>query len=202
MRREQSAKKKNHSFLPYRHLMIDLFKKKTRNKLVDKTTWRDEMSANRPTSISKSDSLFDIEKQIKKMTLSNRAFNNYMNKYTKLTQYFTFKVPSILFYPRKKNPKYLPIFYLQKIGYKKKNNDEPKDNNQEKVNDNHSNNALEYNYINNSSKKKENDSIQEKPYGFKYKDTKIVYDKNRLRLNTSFFKNNDLNYNITNINKF
>ena len=71
----------------------------------------------RPLSQTKNESLFEVDKKLKKVTLSNRTFFNYMNKYTKLTQNFTFKIPDILNYPKKKNPKYLSIFNLQKIGY-------------------------------------------------------------------------------------
>jgi hypothetical protein len=78
---------------------------------------------------SKSASLFEVNKKIKKMTLSNKAYFNYMDKYTKLTQNFSFKKPNLSFYPNKKNENYLPIFYLKKVSSKNNSNDNNKTNN-------------------------------------------------------------------------
>ena len=210
MRREQSAKNTQHFFSPYKQFGMDLFKNdnytlyNTRNKLINPSL-KAPASLLRPLSKSKSDSLFEVGKKLKKLTLSNKSFFNYMNKYTKLTQNFTFKIPNVLIYPRKKNPKYLPIFYLQKIGY---NKDDKKDNNKEKMNNDYSNNNNfnEYNnldnvnYLNKYNENENDNTIKEKPYGFKFKDTRIVYDKSKIRVKSSLFKSNSSNFNITNIN--
>ena len=212
-RREKSAK---NLFLPYKQFGIDIFKKdnNTRNNpLLTKP-----ISSYRPLSKTKNESLFEVEKKLKKMTLSNRSFFNYMNKYTKLTQNFTFKTPNISMYPKKKNQKYLPISYLEKIGYKNLQqdiNDENKNNynNNENIEDKFNN----LNYFNNFDKvnldeigNENNDeydnnddrdnTIKEKPYGFKYKDTRIIYDKSKMRVKSSLFRSNNSEFNLTNIN--
>ena len=202
MKKEQTTRNKKPAYLPHKQLGIDLLKKKTRNRLED-SSLRDQYqtSAIRLFSKTKSDSLFDIGKQLKEMTLSNRAFFNYMNKYSKLTQYFTFKIPSILSYARKKNPKYLPLFSLQKISHRNNTDndeDERKNNNQENIKNNESN-IFEYKYVNKSCRMKEKDKIKKKPYGFKYKDTKIILDKTKIKEKPSLFKIRDSNINITNI---
>ena len=203
MMREQTTRKKKLSYLPYKQLGIDLIKKKTRNRLED-SSLRDQCqtSAIRLFSKTKSDSFFEIGKQLKKMTLSNRAFFNYMNKYSKLTQNFTFKIPSIKSYPRKKKPKYLQLFSLQKISHKNDtdgNNDERKNNNNQENIKNNELNIFEYKYVNKSCRMKEKDIIRKKSYGFKYKDTKIILDKTKIKKILSLFQIRDSNINITNI---
>ena len=169
-------------------------------------------------SKTKNESLFEVEKKLKKMALSNRSFFNYMNKYTKLTQNFTFKTPNISMYPKKKNQKYLPISYLEKIGYKNLQqdiNDENKNNynNNENI-ENKFNNLNDFNNfdkVNLDHIEKENNDeydknedrdniIKEKPYGFKFKDTRIIYDKSKMRVKSSLFKSNNSEFNLTNIN--
>ena len=214
IRREQSAR---NLFLPYKQLGIDLFKKNIHLPNSGKNTlfnqrFRTPISSLRPLSRTKSECLFEVEKKLKKMALSNKAFFNYMNKYTKLTQNFTFKTPNISIYPRRKNPKYLPLFYLQKVGYnidQESNNDTNKNNNNEENNYedsgnlNENNNIDQVNYdINDNYKDNENEdnTIKEKPYGFKYKDTRIVYDKSKIRARSSLFRNsNNSEFNLTNI---
>ena len=228
-KREQSAK---NLFLPYKQFGIDIFKKDNnnssniRNNYFNKKIARTPISSSyRPLSKAKSETLFDIEKKLKKMTLSNRSFFNYMSKYTKLTQNFTFKTPNISIYPKKKNPKYLSIFYLQKVGFDKNFekeiiNDDNKTNNNEINFDNLDNindinkfapinfddnlvNIKDNNDIENDNednKDNEENMIKEKPYGFKYKDTRIVYDKSRMRVKSSLFRNNNSDFNLTNIN--
>ena len=218
MKREKSAR---NLFLPYKQFGIDLFKKDnnvTYNKFNSRNNpikLRTPLSSFRQRTKTKKESLFDVEKKLKKMTLSNKAFFNYMDKYTKLTQNFTFKNPNLSLYPKKKNPKYLPIFYLQKIGYK--NIEEENENDNEKTNNDNNfvsfNNNLklkEYqNQAENLKKNEENNKgiddndednvIKEKPYGFKYKDTRIVYDKSKVRVRSSLFKGNHSEFNLTNI---
>ena len=222
-KREQSAKT---LFLPYKQFGIDIFKKDNNNSnnltnsIFSKKMTRTPISSSyRPLSKAKSETLFDIEKKLKKMTLSNRSFFNYMNKYTKLTQNFTFKTPNISIYPKKKNPKYLPIYYLQKVGLDKNvekeiTNDDDKTNNNNEINFGDINDLNKFAPINFDDNlvniKDENDNennnenednvIKEKPYGFKYKDTRIVYDKSKMRIKSSLFRNNNSDFNLTNIN--
>ena len=216
IKRDKSAK---HLFLPYNQFGIDIFKKEgitpynTRNRFVNSILR--PISSFQPSSKIKSESLFDVEKKLKNMTLSNKSFFNYMNKYTKLTQNFTFKTPNISLYPKKKNPKYLPIFYLQKIGYKLPEEENIK--NKEKKNidnifDNFKNlnDIVQVNFFNENNNNLDNENgnenenekniIKEKPYGFKYKDTRIVYDKSKMRVQSSLFRNNNSDFNLTNIN--
>ena len=212
MKREKSAQ---NFFLPYREFGIDIFKDKknhsTRNAFLNKRV-KTPYTHLRPMSSAKNESLFVVDKKLKKMTLSNKSFFNYMNKYTKLTQNFTFKIPDIFNYPRKKNPKYLSILYLQKFGYKDVDNE-----NKKIFNDNtksNSYNTIDFNGFEkisnisniNSKKEKEKENekkenvIKKKPYGFKYGDTRIVLDKNKMRVKSSLFRSSNSGINITNIN--
>ena len=214
LKREKSAR---NLYLPYKQFGIDIFKKEMNTPYNSRNVFfnsllKTPMSSFRPFSKIKSDSLFDVEKKLKKMTLSNKAFLNYMNKYTKLTQNFTFKTPNISLYPKKKNPKYLPIVYLEKIGYK---SEEENINDNEKVNKNENNfinfnfkninDIDQVNYYNNDNNKihldndDDNNFIAKKPYGFKYKDTRIVFDKSKMRAQSSLFRNNNSEFNLTNI---
>ena len=132
------------------------------------------------------------------MSLSNKEFFNYMNKYTKLTQNFTFKSPNISTYPIKKNPKFLSIQYLKQINNKSDN----KDNNDNiKINNSNSSNYINFNKINNYDNNNNNEekTIQEKPYGFKYNKTRIIYDKSKIKAKSSLYKHNNSFLNITNL---
>ena len=209
MKREQSAR---NLFLPYKQFGIDIFKKEnntpysTFNEKNNNFRLRTPLSSYGLRSNPKKEALFDVEKKLKKMTLSNKAFFNYMNKYTKLTQNFTFKTPNISIYPKKKNPKYLPISYLEKFGnnsLKEENvKDNEKINNEDYVNFNVLNlNNEEQNIFKNDDEYNDNEEdnmIKEKPYGFKYKDTRIIYDKSKLRVKSSLYKSNS-EFNLTNI---
>ena len=214
-RREKSAK---NLFLPYKQFGIDIFKKvnniqNNNGNNVFNPLFRTPMSFYRPLSKTKSESLFEVEKKLKKMALSNKDFFNYMNKYTKLTQNFTFKTPNISIYPKKKNPKYLPIFYLEKIGYKNIEQEIKDEDKSQSNNGNNFDNLNDYNnfdqvnlYNNEKYNNEENEInededniIKEKPYGFKFKDTRIVYDKSKMRVKSSLFRNNNSEFNLTNI---
>ena len=212
-KREKSAK---NLFLPYKQFGIDILKKKVTTPYNTKNVSYNTLLRNqsfRPLSKIKSQSFFDVEKKLKKMTLSNKSFFNYMDKYTKLTQNYTFKTPNISLYPKKKNPKYLPIFYLHKIGYKPTEednlNENEKSNKNEKdfINFKNINDIDQVNYVNNENKDNNNNIdndndihyIKKEPYGFKYKDTRIVYDKSKVRVQSSLFRSNNSDFNITNI---
>lgn len=212
-KREKSAK---NSFLLFRQFGIELNNNKDNTPLNNSHNYfslRKKTPLSSQIYKSKSTSLFDVTKKIKRMALSNKAFFSYMEKYTKLTQNFTFKTPHISFYPKKKNPKYLPIFYLEKMSYKNNNSD----NNNSKTNYNFFPKNTKYcNYANlnninlykdnnknddnkNNDDNEDSDIIKEKPYGFKYKNTRIVYDKNKVKTKSNLFKSSNSSINITNL---
>ena len=209
MKREQSAR---NLFLPYKQFGIDIFKKgnntpySTFNEKNINFRLRTPLSSYGHRANPKKEALFDVERKLKKITLSNKAFFNYMNRYTKLTQNFTFKTPNISIYPKKKNPKYLPISYLEKFGnnnLKEENvKDNEKINNEDYINFNVLNlNNEDQNIFKNDDEYNDNEednTIKEKPYGFKYKDTRIIYDKSKIRVKSSLYKGNS-EFNLTNI---
>ena len=96
-------------------------------------------------------------KKLKSTILSNKIFSKYMDNYIGQTQDFCFKSPENNIYPLKKNFQYLPINFQRSQII-----EEPKDETK-KENDNE-------NGIN---------AVIEKPYGFKYKKTRIVIDKDK-----------------------
>jgi len=109
-KRERSAK---NSFLIFKQLGIELNINKDNNTHTF-FSLRKRIPLSSKIYKSKSASLFEVNKKIKKMALSNKAYFNYMDKYAKLTQNFSFKTPNLSFYPKKKDENYLPIFYLKK----------------------------------------------------------------------------------------
>ena len=96
-------------------------------------------------------------KKLKSTILSNKIFSKYMDNYIGQTQDFCFKSPENTVYPLKKNFQFLPI--NERINHIIE--EEPK------VDDIKINNENEEN------------SVIEKPYGFKYKKTKIVINRDR-----------------------
>ena len=112
---------------------------------------------NRPfTSITRDDREVSlISKNMKSMTLSNESYSNYINYYSNLTQDHTFKTPRIINYPIRKNEQYLPITSQQNMG--------------SFITTGRGRNYVFENFL----KDVENKRIIEKPYGFKYGETKI-----------------------------
>ena len=89
---------------------------------------------------------------LKSMVLSNKTFTKYITNYVDNTQEFCFKSPKNTLYPLKKNFQYLPI---------------SKDyNTQKNLKKNLS--VVEF-------------KIREMPYGYKYGDTKIIIDKEKMK---------------------
>ena len=214
LKRERSAK---NSFLLFKQFGIELDNNKINTPLNNSHTCfslRRKIPLSSKIYKSKSASLFEVNKKIKKMTLSNKAYFNYMDKYTKLTQNFSFKAPNISLYPKKKNENYLPIFYLEKINSKNNTNDNSKTRNIFLRNTKYGN-FTSINNINlfktkennknddnkNNDNNKDNNIIKEKPYGFKYKNTRIVLDKNKIKAKSNLFKNSNSSINITNLPK-
>ena len=100
-------------------------------------------------------------KKLKSTILSNKIFSKYMDNYVGQTQDFCFKNPGNTIYPLKKNYQYLPLNIKgtsNNDGHKDDNNNENKDN-----------------------------SIVVKPYGFKYKKTRIVINNIK---DKDFYQNN------------
>ena len=197
----------NHLFLPYKKFGIELLKKRNNNISNNSciNLYYSRIKSSFPSKIyrSKSDSLFYIGKKFKKMALSNRSYHNYMNKYKKLTEKFSFKKPNISVYPIRKNPKFLPI-----KNYEIDNNDKNKKNNKirnDSIKSDDSNNYFNFSKINfenvtNKDKNNNDDNtIKEKPYGFKFKDTRIIYDKSKLSVKSTIFRNSNSQLNLTNL---
>ena len=212
-KRERSAK---NSFLIFKQLGIELNNNKDNTPLNNTHTFfslRKRIPLSSKIYKSKSASLFEVNKKIKKMALSNKAYFNYMDKYAKLTQNFSFKTPNLSFYPKKKDENYLPIFYLKKKSSKNNSNDNSKTNNNIFLRNTKYSNYTNLNNINlfkakesnknddnkNNDNNEDNNVIKEKPYGFKYKNTRIVYDKKKITPKSNLFKYSNSSINITNL---
>ena len=168
----------------------------------------------------KSAILFDAEKEVKKMTLSTNSFCQYMKKNKNNIRQYTFKDKKILAYDLIENTimknkqqkiknKKLPNVYYKKLDineYIKNNNKEKEKENiftQKKGHTVKSDKAIKINkqILNNFLEDKEdnneeNSTIKEMPYGFKYKDTRIIFDKNKLGpIKSTLFPNNENNTN-------
>ena len=138
----------------------------------------------------------ESEKKVKELALSNIKFSNYMNSYDKLTKENCFKTPGNTSYPIRRNLKFTPI----SLTYREKGEEDQKKKNYlykkfgTKENlfsftNNFINSANSKNFFNNFSEESLNieGNIEETPYGFKYKDTKIITDINKYRNNNKHF---------------
>ena len=88
----------------------------------------------------------DYLKKLKSTILSNKIFSKYMDNYLGQTQDFCFKSPECTVYPMKKNFQYLPIDIKRNISAQEVTSDE---------------------------RRNQSNSVIEKPYGYKYKNTRI-----------------------------
>ena len=141
----------------------------------------------RPASMSP-----EISKRLKNITLSNFQYKKYINGYEKVTKDNCFKTPKIAQYPKRKNFQYLHISY-SKTNANVQNNDSIKNS---KINNFFNITNIDNKYSQNSESVYKNISdynlneegkIKKMPYGFKYKDTKIILHlKNK---NNKFLKN-------------
>ena len=93
----------------------------------------------------------NYSKKLKSTILSSKIFSQYMNNYVRLTQDFCFKSPTNTSYPLKKNYHLLPLRERRNLAF-----DENKTNVDNNIN-----------------------SVIEKPYGYKYKKTKIVINNTK-----------------------
>ena len=97
--------------------------------------------------------IYNYSKKLKSTILSSKIFSYYMDNYLGQTQDFCFKSPSNMFYPIKKNFQLLPL------------------------------NSKKYNIFEESKTSYENllNSVVEKPYGYKYKKTRIIIKDNNTK---------------------
>ena len=180
----------------------------------------------------KSAILFDAEKEIKKMTLSTNSFCQYMKKNKNNIRQYAFKDKKILAYDlienaviknnQKIKSKKLPNVFYKKLGINEYIKNKNKEKEKEKGNIFTQNlghtftkdKAIKINkqilYDNKEDNdEEENNTVKEMPYGFKYKDTRIIFDKNKLgpiksvlfpnngnNTNSNLFDNNEFN-NVT-----
>ena len=130
---------------------------------------KDDSLIIRPISSQTKDDLevTKISKKFKSMVLSNITYVNYINSYSNLTQYYTFKSPNIESYPIRKNEKYLPIISQPNF----RNITSP----------NNRVDSFFFNFIKEDEMTKKN--VVKKPYGYKYGKTKIVLDRLLLKSN-------------------
>ena len=167
--------------------------------------------------------LFDTEKEMKKMTLSSNSFSQYMKKNKYNIRQYTFKDKKILAYnifdnelvKKKKQiiKKELPNIIYKKLDVSEynKNNNKKKEKEKEKkilskkYAHNYKNDKpikidkriLDYNIKEDKEDNNEEDNtLKEMPYGFKYKDTRIIIDKSKLGpIKSALFQNNEANTN-------
>ena len=103
--------------------------------------------------------IYNYSKKLKSTILSSKIFSSYMENYTGQTQEYCFKSPSITFYPLKKNYHLLPLNARKNLNSSEENKT-----------------ALENNTTN---------KVLEKPYGYKYKKTRIFINDNIRELHRS-----------------
>ena len=149
----------------------------------------------------KSALLFEAEKELKKVALSSRSFTNYMNKikyHNNKNKSINFSNQQILAYakvenkmqiPKRELSQKFPTISFRESSMKKANTliikNKIKDNSY--INFNNFENTNNYEEYNN-----EDNNIKEMPYGFLYKDTRIVFDKNKLKIKSSLLNDNNI----------
>ena len=152
----EKLKKKKRYYFPYKIFNLENKSKSQPNLFENKISSLNIVCSNN----KKNDEVHGFVKKLKSTVLSNKIFSKYMNNYTGQTQDFCFKSPDNLVYPLKKNYQLLPInIRINKHTEAPKNNDDSK----------------------NNTNTNEVNSVIEKPYGFKYKKTKIVINKDKGR---------------------
>ena len=155
----------------------------------------------RPASMSP-----EISKRLKNITLSNIQYKKYISGYEKVTKDNCFKTPSITQYPKRKNIQYLHASYIKTNDKAQKNFSikKAKMNNFFNITnvDNNSNSKDPESFYKNISDYNinEEEKVKKMPYGFKYKDTKIILHlKNKSNLyikNKKFMKNRKIYRNV------
>ena len=110
-------------------------------------------SLSTPLKITKNIGICNYSKKLKSTVLSSKIFSAYMQNYIGQTQDYSFKSPGNIIYPIRKNYHLLPM--------KIKRNDSKFEENK----------TCNENFVG---------SVLEKPYGYKYKRTRIVINKDNL----------------------
>ena len=171
----------------------------------------------------KSALLFDAERELKRVTLSSKSFSKYMKmnqnqnrirQNRQLSSYALLSKEKEKEINSQRTIKHLPNLFYKKLGIKESIKTSRKDerNKFRKKSKIESNKVIkrisinkdkEPSYVNFNNildMNDKEDTIKEMPYGFKYKDTRIIYDKNKIQ-STIFSneENNNLYNNITNI---
>ena len=140
----ERLKKKKKYYFPYKIFSIESKSKSQTNIIKDKLT------LNSLNSINKNGiKVNDYVKKLKSTILSNKIFSKYMDNYIGQTQDFCFKSPECTVYPMKKNFQYLPIDIKRNLSVREVTSDERRNN------------------------ENQTNSVIEKPYGYKYKNTRI-----------------------------
>ena len=155
----EKLKKKKKFYFPYKIFNVE------RNSKSQTNIFSKEHSTINSTNLinKKTIEVNNFVKKLKSTILSSKIFSKYMDNYIGQTQDFSFKSPGNTVYPLKKNFQYLPITFQKSqiidelIDVSKKDNeiDNEKDN------------------------EKDINSVIEKSYGFKYKKTKIVINRDK-----------------------
>ena len=181
----------------------------------------------------KSALLFDAEKELKRVTLSSKSYTQYMkmnelkvnnlkNKHFSAmgllesekgikSQRITNKKLPEIFYRKienNNNNNFRKNFFRKKTAYYQSNKDIRFNDNKKKIDKNYINFSNISNLIKNKEEEENNNennaTIKETPYGFKYKETKIIYDKSKVNLIKSAIfskeENNEYN-NITEVTR-
>ena len=166
---------------PYKLFSNDIFLSNQKNSFINKnprnnfplksqyTKFYNKPAQIRPkTTITRMPSaVSSISKSLKSVALSSKLYGNYINFYSNITQDYTFKTPRETKYPKLKNQKYLPITSQPYT---------TKENTKEKISfTNEATNSIFLSYMKEIKTKKK--VIEEKPYGFKYGNTKIRFDR-------------------------
>ena len=193
---ELSSNDKSNLTNPYK-----LFEIKVKNTLKNNFLERNVSS---PKSIKRNCKCISpyITKRLKNITLSNLKYKKYISFYDKITKENCFKTPNNSFYPKRKNIQYMHISYInihnKNNNYNILNNKTPTPNrnifnmtNEININNSNNNIFLYKNFSDNNVNQDE--SVKETPYGFKYKNTKVILDlkkyKNNKIMNKYIYRN-------------
>ena len=145
----ENIRKKLKYYFPYK--IFDIERRSKSQISIVKSASMTSLSV--PFKIKKNIGACNYSKKMKSTVLSSKIFSAYMKNYIGQTQDYSFKSPSNMFYPIKKNYHLLPL----NVKKNKSNIEENK--------------TCKENFVN---------SVLEKPYGYKYKQTKIVINKDNL----------------------
>ena len=140
----EKLKKKKKYYFPYKIFNVES-KSKSQTNITKANLILNPLNSKNRSGIK----VNDYVKKLKSTILSNKIFSKYMDNYIGQTQDFCFKSPECTIYPMKKNFQYLPIDIKRNLSVQEVTSDERR-NNRDQAN-----------------------SVIEKPYGFKYKKTKI-----------------------------